>query len=106
MSESLFYFSVSTSSDQPLIIPNFTEMVDLRPLPPAMRTGHISAATVQGLILNVAASGLTVDIDAGRLGLCTNNPQGAYFKLVPYAEPPIAELRFAPPQPHYHSNPK
>lgn len=95
----LFSDSVATSPDQPLIIPNFT-VLPLRPHPSAMRT-CVAAAIVQGLVLNAAASGPTVDIDAGTLqgGLCTNNPHAAYFKSIPYAQPPVGDLRFAPPQP-------
>lgn len=67
-----------------------------------MRKCLVSAAIVQGLILNAAASGPTVEIDAGTLqgGFCTNNPHAAYFKAIPYAQPPVGNLRFAPPQPY------
>ena len=70
----LFPDSVATSPDQPLIIPNFTVLA-LRPRPSAMRT-CLAAAIVQGLVLNAAASGPPVDIDAGTLHgrLCTNHP--------------------------------
>lgn len=41
----------------------------------------------------------TVKTDAGVVtgGICSNNPSAAYFKSIPFAQPPVGNLRFAPP---------
>ena len=42
----------------------------------------------------------TVKVDGGMLrGVLTENPEVMIFKGVPYAAPPVGELRFALPQP-------
>lgn len=42
-----------------------------------------------------------VSIDAGSLegGRCNGVSDAIYFKSIPYAQPPIGDLRFAPPKP-------
>ncbi|KAI9755526.1 MAG: hypothetical protein M4579_004252 [Chaenotheca gracillima] len=60
----------------------------------------VSVAIVQGLA--AAATTPTVEIDAGTLqgGICTNNANAAYFKSIPFAQPPTGDLRFAAPRPY------
>jgi hypothetical protein len=48
----------------------------------------------------LSASSPQVQISAGTLqgGLCESNSTVAYYKSVPYANPPTGGLRYAPPQ--------
>ena len=67
-----------------------------------MRTSWISTAIVQGLsAVAIASSTPSVNISAGTLqgGSCNTTSNAAYFKAIPYAQPPTGDLRFAPPKP-------
>jgi carboxylesterase type B len=67
-----------------------------------MRTSLVSSAIMQGLRASaIASSGPSVTIGAGMLrgGICNTTSNAAYFKSIPYAQPPISGLRFAPPEP-------
>jgi carboxylesterase type B len=66
-----------------------------------MRTSLVSAAIVQGLRASaITSSAPSVSIGAGTLqgGLCNTTSNAAYFKSIPYAQPPTGDLRFAPPE--------
>lgn len=67
-----------------------------------MRTSWVSAAIVQGLSASaIASSAHSVTIGAGTLqgGSCNTTSNAAYFKSIPYALPPIGDLRFAASEP-------
>jgi hypothetical protein len=67
-----------------------------------MRTSLVSSAIMQGLRASaIASSAPSVTIGAGTLwgGLCNTTSNAAYFKSIPYAQPPTGEMRFAPPEP-------
>lgn len=50
----------------------------------------------------VSISPPCVSIGAGTVngGICDGDPNAKYFKSIPYAQPPVGNLRFAPPQPY------
>ena len=55
------------------------------------------------LLSTFAAAALaspSVTVDAGTLqgGMCSNAPNAAYYKGIPFAEPPVGDLRFEPPK--------
>ncbi|KAF9883682.1 hypothetical protein FE257_003066 [Aspergillus nanangensis] len=53
--------------------------------------------------LSLAASNSTsVTVDAGTIqgAYCEGGQNAAYYKSIPYAEPPIGDLRFEPPKPY------
>lgn len=60
--------------------------------------------TMRGFLVAVAAvaaaASPTVNIGAGTLegGVCANNANSVYFKSIPFAEPPVDDLRFAAPK--------
>jgi carboxylesterase type B len=67
-----------------------------------MRTSLVSSAIMQGLGASaIAPSTPSVTISAGTLqgGLCNTTSNAAYFKSIPYAQPPTGDMRFAPPEP-------
>lgn len=47
-----------------------------------------------------ALSSASVTVDAGTIqgGHCSNGENAVYYKSIPYAEPPIGDLRFEPPK--------
>lgn len=67
-----------------------------------MRTSLVSSAIMQGLRASANAfPAPSVTLGAGTLrgGLCNTTSNAAYFKSIPYAQPPIGDMRFAPPEP-------
>jgi carboxylesterase type B len=50
-------------------------------------------------IRSTGAASPSVTIGAGTVqgGLCSNNTDAAYFKSIPFADPPLGDLRFAAP---------
>ena len=68
----------------------------------------VSVALALASSLSAAtASSPSVSISNGTVqgGQCTNNPNSVYFKSIPFAQPPIGDLRFAPPQPYAQKYP-
>jgi carboxylesterase type B len=57
---------------------------------------------MQGLRASAIASSdpsVTIGVGTLRGGLCNTTSNAAYFKSIPYAQPPIGDMRFAPPEP-------
>jgi carboxylesterase type B len=69
-----------------------------------MHSSLLFIAIWQGF--NVAALTTSVQIDAGTLlgGVCSNT-DAVYYKSIPYARPPVGNLRFAAPQPYREKYP-
>ena len=66
----------------------------------------LSTILVQGFSISaISASVPSVQTDLGTLNgaVCANSSLAVFFKFIPFAQPPIGNLRFAPPQPYVQS---
>ena len=67
-----------------------------------MLVALISVALISASYYVVAATSPSVGIGAGTLkgGHCSNSSSAVYYKSIPYARPPVGDLRFKAPQPY------
>ena len=70
--------------------------------PYKMFVALLSATLISVSYHVVAATSPSITISAGTLkgGHCSNLSSAVYYKSVPYARPPIGDLRFKAPQPY------